>query len=323
VVADGPLTDPAVDREGEWDLLADSGAASIRTSFRWAHAQPAGPDTIDFGRIDRVVLAAARRGLDVVPVVEGTPTWAAKRPRDPASSPRDPAHYGRFLRALVGRYGPRGSLWAQHPQVRRQPIRDWQIWNEPNLDFHWSTQPFARSYVRLLRAARRALRRSDPRARVIVAGLPNRSWKALRDIYRAGGRRSFDAVAIHPYTEKPRNVVRLVHYARRVMRRYGDRRKPIWVSELSWPAAKGKTKRVVGIETDDRSQARKLRQGLVRLAAARRLYGIERVFWYTWLSAEGGDLWSNWSGLRRLRDGRIVSAPALRAFRATVRRLRR
>jgi polysaccharide biosynthesis protein PslG len=323
VVADGPLTDPTADREAEWDLLARSGARSVRTSFRWPLAQPNGPGAFDFTASDRVVLAAASRGLGVVPVVESTPGWAAERPSDPASPPRDPADYARYLEALVARYGPRGTFWSEHPELRRRPIRDWQIWNEPNLTFHWSTQPFARPYVRLLRAARAALRRADPRARVILAGLPNRSWIALRQIYRAGGRGSFDAVAIHPYTARPRDVISLVRYARREMRRHRDRRLPIWISELSWPAAKGKVRRRVGIETNERGQARRLRRGLVRLALARRVYRIQRVYWYTWLSAEGGQDWAGWSGLRRLRGGEVVSAPALRVFRAVARRLRR
>src|SRR5687767_15708700 len=48
-----------------------------------------------------------------------------------------------------------------------------------------------------------------------------------------------DAVAIHPYTARADRVPRYVLAARRVMRRYGDRRKPVWVTEISWPAAKG------------------------------------------------------------------------------------
>src|SRR5918992_2206988 len=256
VVADGPLTDPAADRQREWDLVGDSGAATIRTAFYWWDGQPAGPGAVDFSAYDRVVLAAARRGVRALPVVQGTPEWARSRPGDVASPPRDPADFGRFLRALVGRYGPSGSLWREHPGVRRLPIRDWQVWNEPNLTRYWSVQPFARPYVRLLRASRRALRGADRRARVILAGLPNESWTALRAIYRAGGRRSFDAVALHPYTGKPRNVVRLVELARREMRRAGDLRRPVWVTELSWPAALGKTRNTRGFETTDAGQAR-------------------------------------------------------------------
>jgi Glycosyl hydrolase catalytic core len=223
----------------------------------------------------------------------------------------------------VGRYGPRGSLWDEHPDLARRPIRDWQLWNEPNFPRYWSTRPFARSYVRVLRASRRALRRADRGARLILAGLPNRSWRALRSIYRAGGRRAFDAVALHPYTGHPRDVVRIVRLARREMRRGGDRRKPVWVTELSWPAAEGKTQGTTGFETSERGQARRLREALERLATARRRLRIERVYWYTWLSAEGGENSFNWSGLRRLRGGRVVSAPALKVFRRTARRLRR
>jgi hypothetical protein len=323
VVVDGPLTDPAGGHEAEWDRIAGSGAAGVRTAVYWSQGQPSGPGAVDFSAYDGLVLAAAARGLSVLPVVHGTPAWAAADPGNPGSAPRDGAELGRFLTALVGRYGPRGSLWDEHPDLARRPIRDWQLWNEPNFPRYWSTRPFARSYVRVLRASRRALRRADRCARLILAGLPNRSWRALRSIYRAGGRRAFDAVALHPYTGHPRDVVRIVRLARREMRRGGDRRKPVWVTELSWPAAEGKTQGTTGFETSERGQARRLREALERLATARRRLRIERVYWYTWLSAEGGENSFNWSGLRRLRGGRVVSAPALKVFRRTARRLRR
>lgn len=322
VVVDGPMTDRSADRGGEWDLLADSGATSVRAAFYWYAAQPSGPGAMDFTAYDAVVLDAARRGLRVLPVVHGTPGWAAETPGDAGSRPRDLAAFAAYLRALVGRYGPSGSLWAEHPEVARRPIRAWQIWNEPNITRYWAEQPFARAYVRTLRVARAALRGADRGARVILAGLPNRSWIGLRSVYRAGGRRAFDAVALHPYTGRPSNVVRLVEYARRVMKRYGDRRKPVWITELSWPAAEGKVDGTAGFETDDRGQARRLRDGLRLLAKARRKLRIQRVFWYTWLSVEGGENSFAWSGLRRIRDGQVVSAPALRAFRTTAARLR-
>jgi hypothetical protein len=322
VVADGPLTDPAADREAEWNLLAASGAASVRTAFYWREGQPAGPGPVDFAPYDRVVLAAARRGLGVVPVVQGTPAWAAVDPFAGSSPPRDLAALAGFLEALVGRYGPQGSLWREHSDVPRQPIRDWQIWNEPNLPLYWSEQPFARAYVDTLRAARTALRRADPRARAVLGGLPNRSWVALRQIYRAGGRGAFDAVALHPYTGRPRDVVRLVRLARAVMRRSGDRRLPVWITELSWPAALGKVPGAPGFLTNNREQAQRLDQAVRRIEDARRRLRIERVYWYTWLSHETGQSWFGWSGLRRLRpDGTIVSAPALKVFRAIARRL--
>jgi hypothetical protein len=324
VQADGPLTEPGNPFGSEWGLMASSGVESVRVAFDWREAQRTEDGPIDFSATDAVVVAAAAQGLLVLPVVHRTPGWAARRPRDgAAAAPRGTAAYARLLTALVGRYGPNGSLWAEQPGLPKLPIRDWQIWNEPNLTRYWTPQPFARAYVKLLRASRRALRAADPGSRTILAGLPNESWIALRQVYRAGGRGAFDAVALHPYTGRPRNVIRLVEFARRVMRRYHDGGRPVWLTELSWPASQGKTAGAPGFVTTERGQAARLELALSLLAKERRLLRIERVVWYTWLSREGGRNSFNWSGLRRLRPDRLVSARALAVFRRAARRLER
>jgi hypothetical protein len=268
-----------------------------------------------------VVRGAVRRGITVLPVVHGTPAWAARNPAKRGSPPRRVADFAAFARELVRRYGPAGSFWAENPDLPRLPVRDWQVWNEPNLARYWSRQPFARSYVKLLKRARKALREEDPGARAVLAGLPNRSWIALRRIYRAGGRRHFDAIALHPYTRRPRDVIRLIRLARHEMRRFGDR-KPVWVTELSWPAARGRTPASSGFETTDRGQARRLRRALRRLADERRRLRIGRVYWYTWVSVEARNQSAFlYSGLRRVRNRQVVSAPSLKAFRREARRL--
>jgi hypothetical protein len=320
VTADGPLTDGAHD--AEWDLLAGSGAESVRVGVSWAAAQPGAGTPPDLAATDAVVLAAAARGVGVLPVVQSTPGWAASNPADgTASPPRDPAQFGAFLRVLVARYGPQGSLWAEHPEVVARPVRYWQVWNEPNLTRYWAQQPFAKRFVRLLRASRRALRSADHGARLVLAGLPNASWRALRQIYTAGGRGSFDVVALHPYTGKPRNVIRLVELSRQVMRGHHDGRMPVWVTELSWPASQGRVHGAPGFDTTERGQAARLRDALKRLAAKRRSLRIGAVYWYTWLSQEQSSSAFTYSGLRRLRGGAVISARSFTVFRAAARRL--
>ena len=267
VQVDGPLTEPGNALGGEYDLMASAGAETVRTAFDWRAAQPVAGGPVDFAATDAVVAAAAARRLRVIPVVHRTPDWAAERPGDgAASAPRGTEAFTAYLTALVGRYGPRGSLWAEQPGLPRMAIRDWQIWNEPNLTRYWTTQPFAKPYVALLRASRRALRAADPGSRTILAGLPNESWIALRSIYKAGGRGTFDAVALHPYTGKPRNVIKLIRFARREMRRARDGRRPVWLTELSWPASKGKTGGAPGFVTTERGQASRLKLALKLLA---------------------------------------------------------
>ena len=321
--ADGPIMEGAYGTpESEWDLLAQSGAESVRMAVRWPAIQPRSNEPPDLAATDALVLAAARRGLRFLPVVHGTPKWAARNPRKgEASPPRNVSSYTRLLRVLIRRYGPRGSLWSEHPEVSPLPVRDWQVWNEPNFREYWSKQPFAESFVPLLRAAYRAVHRADPGARVILAGMANHSWAGLERLYSAGGRGTFDAVALHPFTMKPANVIRLVEMARAVMRRHGDGRRPVWITELAFPAAKGKVDKPRGLETTQAGQVSRLRASLLRLAAERRRLRIERVFWYAWLTYETRTSSFSWSGLRRVRDGTIVSTSALTAYQRVAQRL--
>jgi hypothetical protein len=323
VVTDGPLTHNATYASAdEWNRIADSGAESVRAAFFWRDAQPASASETSFATYDAIVLAAAARGLDVLPVLQGTPDWAALNPGDPGSPPRSTGDFARFLTQLVTRYGPRGSFWAEHPEVTRRPIRAWQIWNEPNITRYWNVASWAPPYVKLLKAAHAALRHADPGAKTILAGLPNESWVALRRIYDAGGRNAFDVIALHPYTSKPSNVMRLIRYARDEMRRRHDLKKSIWLTELSWPASEGKTTGPRGFTTTDAGQASRLKRVLALLVRERTKMRIGRVYWYTWLSQEGASASSfDYSGLRRLRAGRLVNAPALSVYRSAARRL--
>ncbi len=134
--------------------MAASGA-EIRARRRstGTRSSPTARPSSNFASTDALILAAAQRGLGVLPVVHGTPAWAALNPGDPASPPKNPDDFARLLTALVTRYGPNGSLWAEHPEVPRQPIRAWQIWNEPNLTRYWNRAPWAPSYVALLKRA--------------------------------------------------------------------------------------------------------------------------------------------------------------------------
>lgn len=323
VVADGPLNDPAwANGAAEWDRMAASGVEAVRTAFYWRAIEPA-PGQFDWSVKDALVLSAAQRGLGVLPVVQGTPEWAARTPGDLASPPRDTADFARLMTALVGRYGPNGSLWAEHPEVTRQPIRAWQIWNEPNLTRYWNIAPWAPSYVALLKAADTALKAADPRSQTVLAGLPNESWKALEAIYKAGARGAFDVVTLHPYTGKVANTVRVVKIVRRVMERRKDAKMPIWVTELSWPASAGKAKEEGGdFATTDAGQATRLKAALKLFVKERKRLRIERMYWYTWLSVEGiTDSGFDYSGLRRVRNGTVFDAPALNVFTRVARTL--
>jgi polysaccharide biosynthesis protein PslG len=204
------------------------------------------------------------------------------------------------MTAIAQRYGPTGSFWAQHAGLRPDPIREWQIWNEPAGDFDWRPVPWYPSYLSLLKAGYQGVKAVDRRAIVVpgaVVGLNTTMltpWRELSDLYRSGARRYMDVVAVNAFTNaldgRPvaaavdRNL-EVYRRARAVMARHGDRRKPIYNTEVTWTAALGKLPRrdLAGFETTAKGQAARMTADFTRVAKERRL-GIERVYWYTWFS---------------------------------------
>jgi len=354
VMIDGPATDTPGLLEREASRIHASGARVVRFAVDWASAQPYGsaadvPDAerskftdvdgvpTDFAATDRIVRVLAAAGLRPFPVVLHAPDWAAKYPgsmyatRRYGSPPSSPEPYARFLAALARRYGPTGTLWTDVPPARRGPVRSWQVWNEPNLNIYWNEPDFQTGYVPLLRATRDAVRAIDPAALIVTAGLTNAgsspAWTALRRIYDAGGRGTFDVVALHPYTRNANGVRATVRSARNVTRARGQGKIPILLSEISFSSSGGDSPdkaRFATWDTSERGQAERLRSTLKMVDRERRTLRISGVGWYTWLSPDvrrGG--WAQYAGLSRLKADRIVRKPALLSYEKTVRELSR
>jgi hypothetical protein len=324
----------------EFALMKRSGVESVRVAVYWFHVQPKRHGRLDFSTLDQLVATAARHGLPLAPVVLGAPGWADDESMTPIPVPRDAHDYAAFMTRLAKRYGPRGSYWLSHPDVRRAPIRSWQVWNEVSNPYYWDPRTWSSAYPRLLWAAYDAVKAVDKGARVLMAGLntsgngrrnPLPSWQALGQIYDGldgqGLGRPFDATAAHIYTSRAADAVRVMRETRRVMDAHGDAGRPADVTELSWPASKGKLrdgkgrKRTFFAETDQKGMASRLTKGVLALARQRTALNIGSVRWYQWISPYSGttDAFS-YSGLRRAHR-RIDDVPALKAFRGVARRL--
>jgi hypothetical protein len=336
VMFDGPVLGPRVNLTRQLDLAVSSGVESLRVAVDWSAMQPYGsaaevpkPDRsrfstvagipTQFSDLDRIVGATARRGLTILPVVESTPGWDALRPDSPGSPPKSVAPYATFLTALVNRYGPRGTFWSTHPGLPRVPIRMWQIWNEPHMVSYWSEQPFAPSYVKLLAAAHAAVKKADPGATVVLAGLANYSWRYLASIYRVpGARRLFDVVAIHPYTAQPRGVITILERARAVMNRFGDARKRMLATEITWPSSLHQASAQFGVSLTEQGQAQHLAALVPLLAENRAKLGLKGFYWYTWMGDESPrtrPYGFDYAGLLKYVDGTVTAKPALFTFR--------
>ena len=346
----------SIDRE--FRAMARDGVESVRVAVYWFRLQPyakkskvprrdrrefrrsIGGVPVTYRALDSLVKTAARHGLPLAPVVLGAPAWASDDHLRPIFVPRDPADYSRLMGALAARYGSGGAFWKGHPGLRKRPVRDWQIWNEVSNAWYWD-DTWTTAYPRLLGASYTAIKAADPRARVVMAGLNTGgsgqtsntlpSWEALDRIYggldQQGLGRPFDATAAHIYTSTVGDAVRVVQETRRVMDSHGDPR-PIDVTELAWPASKGKLrddkgrKRTFFAETDKRGMARRLSKGMLALASHRHQLNIGGVDWYQWISSYFGtsDAFS-YAGLRRAHRRGIQDMPAMTSFRRVAGRL--
>lgn len=310
--------------EPQFARMGSAGVGTVRTVFRWAEMQPnAGGDPL-YGESDPMVEHAARNGLSLLPIVLTTPDWARKYPGRGGSPPRDRGEFTSFLRQLVDRYGSSGTFWAEHPELPRRPVTHWQIWNEPELIEYWNERRPWIGYAKLVRASYRSLREADPRARVVLAGSVGVSWESLDRLYRQGVKGHFDVAAIHPYTGSVDEVAEIVRRNRRVMRRHGEPRKPLWITELSWPASGGRMRPPEGLRrvvTRDREMAKRLTSAYRYFDRPKdRRHRVGRVYWYTWASGyRGRDDVFDYAGLLRYRNGEVEEMPAFAAFRRVAR----
>jgi hypothetical protein len=319
---------PAGVQDEMWRTMAANGVESARVLFDWSEAQPNPAAAVSFHETDPLVTRAALRGIDLLPVVLYTPRWARVVAREKHSAPRDPKQYTAYLTTLIARYGENGTFWAEHPELPRRPLRTWQIWNEPDMEYQWvPREDWQKQYGTLLREARAAIRAADPGARVVLAGLTNFSWRSLRSLYELGGiRGAFDVVALNAYTRESKNLVEIVRRGRKEMQARGDGKKPIRVTEFGASASEGRIE--VGrdrdhLQTTDRKLAKLVLAAYDALAANRKKLRIEAAYWYTWASSYEADAdIFDFSGLVRYLEGAdgFSARQALPAYRKSARR---
>ena len=262
--------------------LERAGVGSVRVGFNLAPVVSGDGDR-HWSELDDLVAEAARTEIDLLPVLVYAPhvrdAHRARPPRTPSARHR----WAGWVEEAVERYGADGAFWSAAPEVPYRPVTAWQVWNEPNLREHWP-RPSARSYLALLRSTSRAIRYSDPSATVVLAGIPStfrgiRLGRYLRALYRQPRFKSlFDVIAMHPYARDVDGVERGVKLVRRIMRRFGDRDRHTWITEIGW-ATGGQYPSRFRVSVD--GQAERLRNAFSMFIAERERWRIERVFWFS------------------------------------------
>jgi hypothetical protein len=164
-------------------------------------------------------------------------------------------------------------------------IRHWEVWNEPNHPVYWNgPADKLERYVRLLRAAYRAIKRADPAAVVLNGGLTEPVLEDVTNLYASGGGGFFDVLAIHTFVDplSAASAARfdgLVRGVERIMDANGDGDKKIWITEMGCPGVPpGVPKKAwfSGEALDEEQQADWLER---QYAMIRPYPRVEKLFW--------------------------------------------
>lgn len=224
----------------------------VKQIFAWREIELSKGD-FNWKQADVVVGEAKYHKKFLIARLDVEPLWTrAKHYGDDVLSgpPDNPQDFEDFCYAISSRYQGRS-------------IKAYQVWNEPNLAREWGGEPpNPAAYVELLAACSRGIRRGDPKAIIISAGLaptgtglpvaiPDTEF--LRAMYQDGAADYFDMLGVNapgyaaPPWVSPDEVAarpewggqrwasfRHVEDIRKIMLESGDGEKQIAVTEMGW-----------------------------------------------------------------------------------------
>ena len=315
---------PLAAATADYAEMANNDVGFIRTGFVYHQANPGPsvpPAAYDWTNFDAIVAGAAEQGIDVLPVLLGTP-GNTERGSTPLDTPEATAAWKDYLTALVRRYGPDGDFWAENPLLTPNPIEDWQVWNEPNSFNNWA-KPSPKSYGRLLSISAKTIHGEDPAADIVSAGVisqPVNRRAEDGDVYLKKMLRSkpaakaADTIAIHPYTGSVKDVKKQIQLTRKVLDKAKLKKTPIWVTEIGWGEGTSSNPLIVSAA----KQRKNLRDSFQMMVKERRKLKIGRAVWYQW--KDGPDPVCSWCSTSGLLNEDGSTKRLLDEFAAIARR---
>ena len=234
---------------------ARAGAGWVKHQAKWSDIEPV-EGAFDWSQLDAFIDAAEHFELKVLVSVLEAPVWTRAN-GGVAGRPDDLGKFEHFMALMADRY--RGRVQA------------YEIWNEPNLALFWGGNVDAGEYAELLMAGYRGVKRADPYALVLFAGLAQNGAgdaslgindvEFLRGVYAYQGgivRNFFDIMGNHSYgyrsspwaefdahaqaaggiyLDHPSFYFKRFCQIRRVMEEFDDGRRPMWLTEWGWTTA--------------------------------------------------------------------------------------
>lgn len=327
--ATGPAAFYGVAPEGQlnptdYSRMAAGGVGTVRVVLQWSGVETA-KGAYDWSAFDQLLNDVAGAGLEPIVTVFGTPqVYAETATIPPTDDARTFDAWADFLRAAAARYGNGGDYWesftAANPEAAPRPVREWEIWNEPNSSTFWSPTPDPAAYAKLVKRSARILGKADGQAQVMTAGMfatPQSdgaivSYDFLADVLgRNGIERAVDLVGLHPYGPNVEAVTEQVAQTRKTVDEAGSDAH-LWVTEVGWGSD---PKPGSDLSKTPEEQADLLSESFKTLYDSREKWGLDGVVWYTWHDSVESTVGAcGWCASAGLVDADRDSKPAWIAF---------
>ena len=165
-----------------------TGATWNRFPFYW-HLIEESHDNFNYSRHDALMTTEVANGLIDNAILMGIPGFYFTDGRAVPSSLNQPIFsdgtdipgpgktinnnnkWARYVFTTVNRYKPGGVFAQQKGWNGLQGIRQWELWNEPDLPWFWDGTK--QEYARLLKVGYFAVKQADPQAQVIFGAVAN------------------------------------------------------------------------------------------------------------------------------------------------------
>jgi hypothetical protein len=191
-------------------MARDAGVKWSREDFSWGRIEPQ-RGQFDWTYYDNLLACARRNGITVYAIVGYWTGWTRPYTSEGIED------YVRFLKVMVQRY--------------QKQIRQWEIWNEPNI-FFWDGPKDL--YAQLLTRSYAAIKETDPAAQVLglsTAGIDEKFISRMLEL-----KAPFDILTIHPYRthlDDQAFIADLKKVSDQVKLPDG-RPRPVWLTEMGW-----------------------------------------------------------------------------------------
>ena len=236
-------------------LLEEMGCKWILRTFNW-HLIETKKDVFDFSFYDSYVDHVREQGIKIIALLGYGTDYSPNGKSKFYISPEQMPLFLRYVEEIVRHYKGKVDAWC--------------IWNEPNIKFWQGTDS---EYYELTKLTAEKIRKTDPDAYIIGGAFWRSPGGFIKKMYKAGGFRDLDALALHPYSINPSDSMKVYDKFKKILSEV-NYSGPVWITEVGYPTGGWYPSRV---------SPDKLAVFVVKTIAGMAARGARNLLWYEML----------------------------------------